>query len=293
MASSQVANEYSCWEERNAQTGASLDEIEYPSLSGEPGPKTPKTSTKKAPQKPTTRPRSQREKRESSLSKDEADLINSCFAGNNYVETRKISAKKERDRTSRRQKALHALSDKEKLQERLVKTRMCKSVLNKVSCPHGESCRFAHSKDELTVPICLFDRDCRFVEFCEDGAVKNHGSRPCRQKHTGEDDAQYARRIGQLTSKHPAPKPPTAPMIPRQLIPRQLQLNKAPEAPGKDQLPRKAPSDPALMAACEDPETVLRVPIELAQVAMEAAIKAGNTRIRVEILKPIEVGQWQ
>ena len=282
MASTQVTTEYTRWTKGNLQQPTVLDEAEYPSLATEPAQKTPKALMKTPPKSTTTRPRNQRERREAILSQAESDLLQSCFAGN-YVEARKATIKRERDSAARRQRALHTLGDKEKLKERLEKTRMCRSVTNNDVCLHGESCRFAHSEEELTVPICLFDHDCRYVEFCENGEIKNRGSRPCRQQHTGEDKAQYMRRIGQLSSKpHPVPKPSrtTAPMIPRQ-----RQLNKVPEAPVKEQ-PLKKP------VVSEEPETVLIVPLELAPAAMEAAIKAGNRRIRVEIAKQPEVGQY-
>ncbi len=277
MASTQVETEYTCWTEGDLQQPTVLDEAGYPSLGAEPVQKTSKASMEAPPKSTTTRRKNQRERREAILSKTESDLLQSCFAGS-YVETRKATAKQERDSAARRQRALHTLGDKEKLKERLEKTQMCRSVTSNVACPHGENCRFAHSEDELNVPICLFDHDCRYVEFCENGEIKNRGSRPCRQQHTGEDKAQYMRRIGQLSPKpKPVPKPscPTAPMIPRQ-----LQLNKVPEQPLEKPV------------VSEEPETVLVVPIELAPAAMEAAIKAGNRRIRVEIAKQPEVGQY-
>jgi hypothetical protein len=282
MASTQVATEYTRWTEGDLQQPTALDEVEYPSLAAEPAQKTSNASMKAPPKSTTTRPRNQRERREAVLSKAESDLLQSCFSGS-YVEARKATARRERDSATRRQRALHTLGDKEKLKERLEKTRMCRSVASNVVCPHGESCRFAHSEEELTVPICLFDHDCRYVEFCENGEIKNRGSRPCRQQHTGEDKVQYMRRVGQLSSKpKPLPKPSctAAPMIPRQ-----LQLNKVPETPVKEQ-PLEKP------VVSEEPETVLVVPIELAPAAMEAAIKAGNRRIRVEIAKQPEVGQY-
>lgn len=282
MASTQVTTEYTHWTEGDLQQPTVLDEAEYPSLAAEPAQKTPKALMKTPPKSTTTRPRNQRERREAILSQVESDLLQSCFTGS-YVEARKATVKRERDSACRRQRALHTLGDKEKLKERLEKTRMCRSVASNVVCPHGESCRFAHSEGELTVPICLFDHDCRYVEFCKNGEIKNRGSRPCRQQHTGEDKAQYMRRIGQLSPKpRPVPKPSctTAPMIPRQ-----LQLNKVPEAPVKEQ-PLEKP------VVSEEPETVLIVPLELAPAAMEAAIKAGNRRIRVEIAKQPGVGQY-
>lgn len=286
MASTQVATAYTYPTEGNLQQTMVLDEAEYPSLAAEPVQNTPKALTKTPPKSTTTLPKNQHERRKAILSKVESDLLQNCFAGS-YIETRKAMAKQERDSAARRQRALHTLGDKEKLKESLEKTRMCRSVASNVACPHGENCRFAHSEEELTVPICLFDHDCRYVEFCENGEIKNRGSRPCRQQHTGEDKAQYMRRISQLSPKpepvgEPAPKPSctAAPMIPRQ-----VQLNKVPEAPVKEQSLEKP-------VVSEEPETVLVVPIELVPAAMEAAIKAGNRRVRVEIAKQPEVGQY-
>ena len=289
MASTQVATEYPCWTESNLQKETTLNEDEYPSLTTEPVQKTPKTPTKTPQKSTTTRPKNQRERREAVLSEAETELLQNCFANNSYVENRKATEKKERASAVRRQQALHALSDKEKLKERLEKTRMCRSVADNAVCPHGTNCRFAHSEEELVIPVCLFDRDCRYVEFCENGGVKNRGSRPCKQKHTGENKAQYMQRINQLSSKsRKASSPPSAaaPMIPRQ-----LQLNKAPEVSKEAVLPEKTlVSEEAQV--CEDPETVLIVPFDLAPAAMEAAIKAGNRRIRVEIVNRPEVGQY-
>lgn len=286
MASTQVATEYTHRTEGDLQQPTALDEAGYPSLGTEPAQKTSKASMEAPPKSTTTRRRNQRERREAVLSEAESDLLQSCFAGS-YVEERKATTRRERDSATRRQRALQTLGDKEKLKERLEKTRMCRSVARNVVCPHGAGCRYAHSEEELTVPICLFDRDCRYVEFCTNGEIKNCGSRPCRQQHTGEDKAQYIQRIDQLSLKpqsvpQPVPKPSciAAPMIPRQ-----LQLNKVPEVPVKEQ-PLEKP------VVSEEPETVLVVPLELAPAAMEAAIKAGNRRIRVEIAKQPEVGQY-
>ncbi len=164
---------------------------------------------------------------------------------------------------------------------------MCHSVASNVTCPHGASCHFAHSEEELIVLTCLFDHDCRYVEFCENGEIKNRGSRFCRHQHTGEDKAQYMRRISQSS-----PKPQQASKPSSTMVPRQLQLNKAPKVPVKEHpLEKPAVSEKAPVVS-EEPETVLVVPIELAPLAMEAAIKAGNRRVRIEITSQPEVGQY-
>ena len=76
-------------------------------------------------------------------------------------------------------------------------TKMCISIENNQTCPHGENCRFAHSVDELSLSNCLFGEKCRFV-FCENGIYKNNikSHKICKHAHPDESRENYYQRIG-------------------------------------------------------------------------------------------------
>ena len=224
---------------------AGVDKQEYPSLGSTP--EKPVSRAKKGKAKevadvpakevPTkSKKLSQRERREGKDNPDKhAILIESCF------QHRAPSI-------DGRQSAINSLSDKEKLKSSLVKTRMCHSVEAGKPCPHGETCRFAHTPEELRLSLCLFDSTCRFVRVVG-GTLENvQGCKVCHHKHTKETNEQFTSRVAKAGPK---------------LFPK--------------------PAQSARRNHREE-ETVLRVPMELAEKAMEMAMVAGNRNIRVEII---------
>tara|TARA_B100000497_G_scaffold115402_1_gene138906 strand:- start:63 stop:2606 length:2544 start_codon:yes stop_codon:yes gene_type:complete len=91
-------------------------------------------------------------------------------------------------------------SKKQKPQEKFEKNniekyRMCTSVLNNTTCPHGSRCRFAHSVDELTPKECTYGVCCRFKD-----------SERCAFIHPQETKDQYVTRLCIPVPKKPVEK---------------------------------------------------------------------------------------
>jgi hypothetical protein len=69
------------------------------------------------------------------------------------------------------------------------KTRMCSSVAKKFRCPHGDTCGYAHSTEELRVQECGFD----FL-------LSRCNKKPnCSFKHSDETKEDYIKRITRVT----------------------------------------------------------------------------------------------
>ena len=92
-----------------------------------------------------------------------------------------------------RSRAFTTLAHKGLLEQKLYKTRMCRSVAMNTPCPHGPSCRFAHNDSELVVSQCLFGSDCRFVGV-KAGLLVNIGDQVCKHKHPGETLEEFRHR---------------------------------------------------------------------------------------------------
>lgn len=77
-----------------------------------------------------------------------------------------------------------SLADKRK--ESSKKTQMCANLQTIGRCPHGKRCTFAHSIEELKLPICLFGKECKTMK----------GKNPCLYVHPDETSEQYRARTG-------------------------------------------------------------------------------------------------
>ena len=85
--------------------------------------------------------------------------------------------------------------DKKKSDSIRKKTQMCISTKNGKRCPHGKSCRYAHTPDELTPANCEHDKDCKFVR-CVSGIYINTGGKKCMYSHPEEKLTDYLCRVG-------------------------------------------------------------------------------------------------
>ena len=205
------------------------------------------------------------------------------------------------DKQNREQRtgAYEILADKEKLARSLNKSKMCSSVGKNEECQHGENCRFAHSLDELKSSNCLFEQRCRFVRM-SNGKLVNNGEKVCFHKHPHETNETFMSRTGldrykcaqpsverktqprvaqpfceqphnPLTFWQPSPQVSvwhSSPPIPQPTV--DQQINTVPE-----KLNDTTTSDQIL---------VIRVPKELANQALEIAMKSGKTRVQIEII---------
>lgn len=207
--------------------------------------------------------------------------------------------------------AYEILSDKEKLASSLIKSKMCSSVGKNEECQHGENCRFAHSLDELKISNCLFEQRCRFVRM-SNGKLVNNGEKVCSHKHPHETKETFMSRTGldrfkcapqsveqkarpqvvQSFCQQPPPQPtfwhqqttvdqqpppqpafwhpPPPPPLPQPTVVQQSQTNTVPEKLND--------------ATTSDQILVIRVPKELANQALEIAMKSGKTRVQIEII---------
>ena len=95
-----------------------------------------------------------------------------------------------------RTRAFDKLSNKTELSQSLYKTRMCFSVASGDKCPHGETCRFAHSKSELVLAKCFFGDRCQFVRNGRNGKWYNCGGKKCKHIHPDESRENFMNRMG-------------------------------------------------------------------------------------------------
>lgn len=66
------------------------------------------------------------------------------------------------------------------------KTRMCISTEKNIKCSYGNSCRFAHSIEELQTIPCIFGNNCKYIE----GSTKL-----CLRIHPGEKKEDVVNRM--------------------------------------------------------------------------------------------------
>jgi hypothetical protein len=117
------------------------------------------------------------------------------------VATAWLESKRESDRSC----AFTVLSDRKELGQKLTKTKMCKSILDKEVCPHGTGCRFAHDLSEIVTCPCIFNSQCRLVSL-SDGVYKNKsGGKMCGFQHPNESIEHYRIRVG-LVKEEVKPK---------------------------------------------------------------------------------------
>ena len=97
-----------------------------------------------------------------------------------------------------RDKAFNILSDKDKLKDKLKRTKLCLSVINKTICPHKNNCRYAHNIQELTVKECLFQDECNYIKKEKNNYIYKNISKTkiCECKHKDEKLDNYYERLG-------------------------------------------------------------------------------------------------
>ena len=100
---------------------------------------------------------------------------------------------------SKRCEGFEDLADKEKLQEKLKFTALCKSVTLGKKCYHKQ-CRFAHKIEDLVEKECRFGQSCRFVKQLHNGQYENiqfgRTGKSCCCMHPGEHKRGFCKRIG-------------------------------------------------------------------------------------------------
>jgi hypothetical protein len=78
----------------------------------------------------------------------------------------------------------------------LEKTQLCKSLKEKIKCPHGNNCRFAHTFGELVVKDCSYGEKCKGIKLQNNGSYSNTLSKKvCSYKHPRETKENYKYRV--------------------------------------------------------------------------------------------------
>ncbi len=228
---------------------------------------------------------------------------------------------KQEEIKSKRTEAFEKLANKDSLSDRLYKTSICRSVLNKEECLHGSKCRFAHSLEELRTSCCLFGKDCRFVK-CINDSWTNMGNKMCTHMHPDESRQDFLTRIGVDISNIPKDETKVVPKVVPKVeakddakiepkddakielkieskIEPNIESNIEPNIEPKVTSPRtpskKFPHPIEKVANAiksktygegdaEIKETVIRVPAALSQQALEMALKSGMQCFRVEVI---------
>jgi hypothetical protein len=182
-----------------------------------------------------------------------------------------------------------------------LKTTMCKSVAEKKECPYGTHCNFAHNLDELRLTSCMFGERCHFVSWnYNTEKYENSGVKQCVFLHPEESKMNYGMRLGlqcgvceeepkEETKVEPPISLPLAPIPPNAwelhaISQTSLETESKPVRETESKPVRETESKPVRETemTCQE-ETVLRVPAELALQAMEIALNAGKSNIRIEI----------
>lgn len=204
------------------------------------------------------------------------------ITGKSYAEKfrEKQKQKNEIVKDNKRTEAFSLLADREVLEKKLEKTRMCNSIDKKEKCPHGERCRFAHSLDELNISKCFFGDECRFVKNVG-GRVVNSDRKVCPHRHPNETTDEFYFRTNLCRFKKEEPKILDLTRVVEHRVKKENEFNNDREQ-GINWSSKVKVVTPVVDSSKTD--TILRVPRELAIQAMELAIKSGNTSVCVEII---------
>lgn len=191
-------------------------------------------------------------------------------------------------RVNPRNQAFATLENKDALTKTLTCTKACRHVTEGTKevdgvvvygvC-HRTVCTFAHSLEELQDPICTFGEGCRYVN----GGGRNSGV--CWFRHPFETREMYVERIGKknTTSNLPQTAELTrvirAPRVGTKLDDKIPEVEKALQEFKRDNTKTEEPKSKETLPK----ETLLRVPKEMFEQAMELAIRQGLSNLRIEI----------
>jgi hypothetical protein len=96
-----------------------------------------------------------------------------------------------------RKDVFNILSDKNKIQAKLMFTKLCKYFKENSECPHKDGCRFAHSFSQLRISNCLFNDKCRLVKYQNGKIINVSKTKFCEHLHQGLETLEtYYLRIG-------------------------------------------------------------------------------------------------
>jgi hypothetical protein len=203
-----------------------------------------------------------------------------------------------------RGKAFTQMKNKSELAKTLTCTKACQYVLKKVdeetgveADDHGvcyrETCTFAHSIAELQLPPCAFGDKCirrnGFKDFNTGNVDK---TRKCQFCHPGETADQFYTRTGRDKPDLPATSDKSRQPKPKAVLKKdEVKVAEDPKpvlkranAVGSVQMSAWLEAATKSVESVKTETTVIRVPKELAQQAMEIAISRGLTDFCVELI---------
>lgn len=213
---------------------------------------------------------------------------------------------------NRRTEAFEKLQDKEGMEKRLYRTKMCNSVIGNIpkKCPHGDECRYAHNVSQLAISECFFGIDCTYVYSYQGKWYNNKESnKKCFHCHPGEEKTDYMIRCG-----IPYPKETETESSPKEVSEKKPLGWKCEEKHYNFSVPKKkldltpvvkipSPIPENLLQGdeteygpasylkdckdCKEEENesiVLSVPKAIADVALKIALEQGKTNIQIEII---------
>jgi hypothetical protein len=186
------------------------------------------------------------------------------FGHNTYAEERRRGYV---HKAGRRTAGFEALSDKDTLAKRLVKTKVCRNLEKFGKCTR-KVCNFAHSPEELNDPKCVFGKGC-------------HKRNICAFKHEDETSEAYRQRRGIKFPPHKLDTQVGMDEINEGKIEYSDLVRSVLEDEDEDVHLNVPPPTPI---HSPEKETVLSVKMEMAAAAIELAIKQGKTNIRIEVI---------
>lgn len=206
-------------------------------------------------------------------------------------------------------KKVNLFTDKDKMTKILKATRPCHFVLPKTTegelkygtC-YRETCTFAHSLSELSLPTCAFDGRCNRFHGARDRQTgKVDKSKRCQFYHPERESEEvfkkrtnYTTPLLPLTSEE-SRKPRTKKVKPFQPQTRSLKAKPAPKNVYADQPPKLVRHDTSyidVVHQVKNPSatkytgvgtTIIRVPKEMAETAVKVALDQGLTDFKIEI----------
>jgi hypothetical protein len=78
--------------------------------------------------------------------------------------------------------------DTEKFDGCNTKTQICRSVSQKIKCPYGEKCKYAHKINELNIKNCGFGINCKLVKYINKQYVNTNSMKSCCYRHPSENN---------------------------------------------------------------------------------------------------------
>ena len=166
------------------------------------------------------------------------------------------------------------LTDKNVMETKLLKTRMCMSVATKTQCKHS-NCRFAHSTEELTPSYCAFNDSCKLVRTIG-GKIKNRSkNKICEYIHIGETKEEFNERIKPTTREQNDTNPITY-TVPV--------FKQAPILPPKTTGWLSTVSNKSTEPVRNSQEMTFKIPIDALPTVLKIIKKMGYTNIKLEII---------